>query len=290
MHTLIVLQNDKKVKQRLPREGRLEFGIAGSPITYKLQVHTAGTPAAITALGGLSGALGAAYLDSANRMRRTIVAFADWISQPPHTVDVVEFQVIFIFHQMTGGTAKDITRALGTLDGDADWRNLPDRNHVGIRVRRCWLLSCESGTDQAAADDPNLAGNPALMRSLRRWIDQAQSMRLAAAAFTTEQKPPPANPKQYWLPFIYTFSSGDPVTGSTVLFPERVSFRRLPYTITPNGDFEKIPKPAGGTQTDEEYENGTSTAGKIYKYEGATKVDERIVPANAEANVLTGGF
>ena len=289
MHTLVIMQNDKKIKQLLPREGRVQFGIPGQPGTYNLQTFVAGTPATVAALGGLAGTLGTSYLDSANRIRRTIIDFAEFLTNPPITADIVEFQIIFIFHQTSQGTARDITRALTQLDGDAKWRDLPDRKHVGVRVPNCWLLSCESGTDQAVADNPNLA--PALAQALKQWVAQARSMRLAAAAgLTTEQKPPPANPKQYWTPFIYTFSSGDPVTGGTTLNPQKVSFRTLPYTILPDGHFEKIPKPAGSTQTDDEYENGTPTNGKVYKYEGTRKVDERIIPAGAEANILAGGF
>ncbi|MGQ0648150.1 MAG: hypothetical protein ACT4P7_11305 [Gemmatimonadaceae bacterium] len=289
MHTLIIMQNDAKVRRLLPREDNIEFGIPGSPIRYRLQIFAPDTPAATAALGGTGGALGATFLDSANRIKRKIIAFADSISNPPITVDVVEFQVIFLFHQTSRGTARAITRGLNLLDADPQWRNLPERKRIGIRVRRSWLLSCESGTDQAVADTPNI--DPALARKLQQWVQQARDMRIAAAvAFTTEQKPPPSDPKRYWVPFIYTFSTGDPVTGGITLDPQRVGFRVTPYTIDDNGNFQKIPKPAGSTQSDDQYEAGTPTVGKVYKYEGQTKVDEKSIVLNSTVNILTGSF
>lgn len=283
MHTLLLSQNDAKIRGSHPvlgREQELTFQFPGSPQRYQLKVHLIGSPAATAALGGAAGALGAAYLSSANRIQRTIVEFARAISQPPVTSDVVAFQIIFLFHQTSADTARAITKALITLPQDTQWKDLPVRQRVAIRVQRAWMLSCESATDQVNHDP-----------GMQRYIRQSLDMRLAAATgLTTEKTPPPTNPPEYWLPFVYTFSTGDAFSGGLVVDPHRVSFRKLPYEANPAGGFRHIPKPAGDPRSDAEYEMGEPTSGKVYKYEGSQLVEERILPANDFVNLMSDSF
>ena len=271
MHTLIILENDYKIRGADPalgREQNFEYGLGGR-VRYRLGIsHVHHPPAGLDAFK-----FGKAYLASAQRIRRTIIDFADAISgPPPPPVDVVEFQLILIFHQTSQRIARTITRALEGLPQNQRWLNLPYQKIKAIRIRRVWLVSCESGIDQ----NPGISPLP--------FIDQASQMRIAAArGCTTERTPPPSDPAEYWKPSVYTFSTGDSASGGLIVNPRRVSFVRLPWENDGQGGIRPInPPPAGG--------HDVPTAGKVYKYDGEDLVEERTIPADGYVDLLADSF
>src|SRR5438105_3844632 len=85
-------------------------------VTNKLQIFNEGTSAADAALGHAAGDLGVSFLTS--RIKAKIISFAETLlakeQQKPaaQQKDVVEFQLVIVFHQTSARVAKGITDAL----------------------------------------------------------------------------------------------------------------------------------------------------------------------------------
>ncbi len=229
MDTLILLEDDAEHVDTV-KEGGIQNpnGFTSvDKISGKLQwFNDKGTQA----LNDPNGLLAAAYC---TKILRKIVNFTDAAmaaerAKPPNQqADVEEIQIVAEFHQTNEGLAAAITKAFTDLPNDAKWKALQRKHNVALRVRRVWLLSCESGGDNAK--------NKALAP---KYVKQAEDMRNAALeGCKTEKQYPPSNPAEYWVPYVYTFSTGDIVTGSTTLNPNKVEFKRTPYwKATPKGE------------------------------------------------------
>lgn len=271
MDTLILVQDEAKlnkmVKEQPPQQP------PGVPATDKLTVLAMGDPAAAAALGDTASLLGSTYLTTG--IVNKIVSFADAVlaneATKPHPRDVAEFQILLLFHQTDAHMANAITRALEHIPSNKRWLRLPYKHNRSLRVTRVWIVSCESGAD-AVTRDPRLV----------KYIQQAKAMRTAArTGLTTEKTPPPSNPKEFWpAPTVYTFSTGDPVTGGLKLHPNHVSFVKTPdWHINDKGEIEPTP---GGNPDKEE-----PAAGKVIKYDnGDAPSAVGDLPQGSEMDVL----
>jgi hypothetical protein len=180
----------------------------------------------------------------------SIIDFADMLLQLepyrlPHPRDVVQFRIIFIFHQTAAEAAQAIIDALASLPANTQWTTLPDVRGRALQVTQVWFDSCESGAE-VTAHDPRLA----------KYAQQSANMRVAAqTGLRTEKKPPPSVPPEFFpVPYVYEFSTGDPVTGALHLHPNAIDFVTTPnWRINDHGVIEHIPDtpdpkdPSGGT-------------------------------------------
>lgn len=269
MNTLVLIQKPKgpdPVKDTITNP-------AGLLVKETMEVYSDGSAAANAALGGPgAGALGVAYAD---RIKGKIIRFgdrclADEAKQPPaRQHDVVEFQIVIMFHQTSALMAHTITRALWSVWPDPEWRNLPYKHVRALRVARCFLLSCESAADRVATDG-----------RLIKYIEQALNMRCAAAmGLMSEKTPPPSVPKEFWHPYIFTFSTGDIVTGGLKLHPNATAFVKTPdWEIGPGNEIR--PRPGGNKDLE------VPAAGKMYIYDGLDYKSDADVPAGTTVDLL----
>ena len=205
----------------------------------------------------------------------SIISFATTLLQDepyrlPRPRDLVQFRIIFIFHQTSAEVARAITDALTSMPMNVNWTTLPDVHGRAVQVTEVWYLSCESGAE-VTAKDPRLVD----------YVGQSAMMRVAAqAGLRTEKKPPPSNPREFFSPpNVFEFSTGDPVTGSVRLNPNRVSFVTTPnWEVTDQGTIQQIPHTP-------DPEN--PSAGTIYNW-GApgTAPTTTTVPINGVVNIL----
>jgi hypothetical protein len=271
MNTLIIAEREAGIHGMLgdPRSP-IEIPQPLPPVKYTLQTWDEVEPEA-QAVAGPQSSVGTAATDSADRTKRRIIEFGAYCLANGIRFDVVNMQIVFIFHRSHRKVARTIIKAIRLLNGDAAWRALPNRYGRALRVKRVALLSCESGIEMNPAD-----------RVYTTFVHQSHDLRIAsAAAFRLEKKPPPSVPPEYWDPFIYTFTTGDFLTGGTKLHPNRVSFVRCPNNQLEGqgADAHMGTKPG---QPDIEQPSG----GTIHKYEGANYVEGRDVPAGTEYDWL----
>jgi hypothetical protein len=198
-----------------------------------------------------------------------IIAFADAVTakqvannnhQPPiNPLDAAVFQVILEYHQTDLHFALALLDALRALPSDQRWLKIPDTYKLSFQVKRVWLLSCESGGNNAKN-----AGQAPKFRDLA-----ARMISLACSGFKTEIKYPSSNPPQFFVPKVYAFDTGNIVTGSTTLDPTKMSFKETPFWhVDPSGDLvgDDRPidpnKPNGPTFGD----YAITAPGSIYEY------------------------
>ncbi len=276
MHTLIVAEKDPGIGRML-RDPASQITIPPPipPLGYVLAAWDAGSSEA-QMVTDPAGVLGAVAIQSASRMQRAIVAFADRCLATDTQNDEVRIQVFFLFHRSHRRHVRALVKAIRMLGQDANWRALPDRHGRALNARRIALMSCESGIEM----------NPADVQRYRSFARQFHDLRIASAvAFRLEQKPPPSRPPTFWLPFIYTFSTGSFIEGGTVLHPNRVSFVRFSnQSVQGQGDDEHVDTIPGQTYTQ------TPSAGRIHKYEGANYVGSLEVPAGASHDLVRDDF
>jgi len=276
MHTLVIIERSSDmVDLRDPGTKLVLPPFMGNP-GYRLDIWGEGFAEAAMVAGGNGGLLGAVALASASRTHRRILEFAEQCLDEDRLVDVVKIQILFMFHRSHRRNVRAIVKAIRLLNNDARWRRLPDTYRRALRASRIVLMSCESGIEM----------NPADAMRYRSFANQFHDLRIASAVtFRLEQKPPPANPPQFWEPFIYTFSTGDFVHGGTRLHPNRVSFVSFTNTgVLGQGDDEHVDTLPGQTSTE------TPAAGKVHKYEGANYVGSLDVPAGTEYNAASDSF
>jgi hypothetical protein len=149
---------------------------------------------------------------------------------------------------------------------------------LALRVQRVILLSCESGIEM----------NPRDVALYPSFVRQSHNLRISsAAAFRLEKTPPPSTPPEFWDPFIYTFSTGDFLTGGTKLHPNRVSFVTCPNNqLEGSGNDDNAHMEVIPGKPDAE----VPSAGYIYKYEGANFVSSHVVPANGQYDIIREDF
>lgn len=275
MDTLLITENDRKVRDHL-RKLR-EQGLpahhpgGGGRIRHPLRVDVIQTPA------GDPAQLGAMLAGSAAQIVRGVLTFADGVLTRA-TSDIGQFRVIFMFHQTSANVVRALNDAFQQLDGHPTWERLAVKHTRHLRVKRVWLMSCESATDLALPPNPSAA--------LQQYAAQAGRMRsLAAAAFRTRQTPPPPTPMAFYHPFVHTLSTGDPVTGGIVLDPANVTFRRLPGHFDANGGWVWDPTPAG--QSDDAFHQGQPAGGTLYTHEDGRLIESTPIPAGGGLAPLT---
>jgi hypothetical protein len=222
------------------------------------------------------GALGAVAIGSASRTQRAILAFARHCLATDRFSDVVRIQILFLFHRSHRRHARSLVKAIRMLGKDANWRALPDRHGRALDAHRIVLLSCESAIET----------NPADAARYVSFTHQFHDLRISSAVtFRLEKKPPPSRPPQFWLPFIYTVSTGSFIEGGTRLHPNAVSFVRFTnQSVQGTGDDEHVDTIPGRTYTE------TPAAGRIHKYEGANYVGSQEVPAGSSYDIVRTDF
>lgn len=283
MNTLIIMQNAQDIRgiKRLRVPHIEDIRLGKKKLRYKLAIlHLSQHPVKKT-YGGL-------LLGSAARIVRSITLFADALASwwPD---DMVEFQVIFIYHQTSRKVIRKIEKALRWLPGYQPWQQIPFRRVKHIRVSCVWMLSCESAADQVTQD-----------ARLFRYIAEASVLRSRAQkAFITPQAPPPTNPPSVYHPIVVTFSTGDPVTGGLVLDPEAVQFLKLRYQLvqkgyygktgTPKWDIEPIPYNKNSGMTKEEWKKGGPVKGTLYKHKKGEPTRKEVIDKGKTINILEHG-
>jgi hypothetical protein len=276
MHTLIIAENEAQIGGMLRDPGtRITLPQGVDPLRYVLHVWDGGSPEA-TLAAGPDSALGAVAVASADRTKRRILEFAEHCLDSDRLNDEVRVQLIFLFHRSHRKVVRTLVKAIRMLDADHRWRKLPDTYLRALNTRRVVLLSCESGIEMNAQD-----------RRYSSFVRQSHDLRVSSAVtFRLEQKPPPSRPPQYWDPFIYTFSTGDFLTGGTRLHPNRVSFVRCPNNqLQGQGDAAHMGSIPGTDGNAEE-----PAAGTIHKYQGANYVGSLDVPAGTEYDIVQDSF
>ena len=267
MNTIIISQNDKKVRKNknLKRTAERDIKIDGKPISYRLKVEFT-PPDDPQKIGGM-------LAGSPNRIKNSILKFADDLAKNDTTHDLIEFQVVFIYHQTHKKTVRRIFKAMDLLSKDRNWTGLPKKYNKAIHVKSVWLLSCESGANKTTTDEMK-NGNP----GYKFYADQANHMiAIADKAFTTVFL------QRNFKPSVRTFSTGNPETGGTTLDPWDVKFKELPGHFTPNGGWEYEPTPQG--ENEEVFHGGTTTSGKVFAYDNGTTTPTNI-PANGALNIM----
>ena len=277
MNTLILREDDEAHKRAFKEDDIKNLGEASKiePITTRLQViDNVGA-----ALGDAASLLGMAYF---SQIARKIVNFGSTVMETeckkPARPEVAEFQIIVAFHQTSRRLAEEITKAFQSLPQDQSWKNLPKKCDLELRVRRIWLLSCESGGDRA--------GNANLSP---KYANQAKDMRIAAAkGFKRELVAPSSKPPQFWYPYVYDFSTGDIIHGSLTLSPTHVSFRTTPnWEVDAKGDilYKDPGPPKSKAERDPDY--GSNSDGTIYQFDSKTQTtNSATLAAGTETNIL----
>jgi hypothetical protein len=283
MHTLIIAQNAQDIRgvDRLRVPHIEEVRLGKKKLRYRLAILHLSPSSVKKTYGGF-------LLGSAAQIVRSITLFADALafSWPD---DIVEFQVIFIYHQTSQKVIRKIERALRGLPTYRLWRQIPFKRIKHIRVPCVWMLSCESATDQVTQD-----------ARILRYIGQASLLRsLAQEAFITPQAPPPTKPPSVYHPTVVTFSTGDPVTGGLVLNPEKVKFKELPYRLVQKGyygktgfpkwDLELIPYDKNSGMTKEQWKEGKPVKGTLYKHKKGEPTGKEELDKNRIINILEHG-
>ncbi|HWE50007.1 MAG TPA: hypothetical protein VG273_09475 [Bryobacteraceae bacterium] len=190
MDTLILILHDRKLKdqfEKLPLQMP-----SGVPDTRFL---TEANPTVAQAALGVPGDILAAQNPEktiAKAVKKAIFDFAkinfehEKSKPPAQQKDMCEFQIVFMFHQSDKIAAKGITDGLTSVGTDAKWYQMPFDYTRAHRVRRVWLMSCESAADETGRGDP----------ALMRYVIQSNLMREAAAdgVMTFLEPPRPAPP------------------------------------------------------------------------------------------------
>lgn len=215
MNTVVIYQSDPHVAGVLKCLTDLGAGIQTVPNGDQVQVQE---------LNPLVGPKG--RIDSLGQFGFLAIAgFANNLlgSLP---LDLVTFQVVFIFHQITGDGVKGVMDTIRMVRDTRILPSLTQKHRKRLDVAIVNLLSCESATDKSAVSPVEPVLQP--------LVDQAQRMRaLACKAFIIPKSPPP-EPGDYH-PRVVTYTTGDPETGGIVLNPFVVSFRRLPGHFNDQG-------------------------------------------------------
>ncbi len=246
MNTLIIAQKKDDIVNHMRQYRDLftdDLRMNGKRLKYKIQMdytHSYVQP----------DFAGAALSGSPNLIVSNIVAFAEVIAKQP--LDVIEFQVIFMYHQTASKVIKRLINALRLLDKDTRWRTLQDRYNKPVLVKRAVMLSCESALD-ITNTPPYNAYNPLLREYglnsylMRRFMGQAFHFEFPLI--------------QHDFPSVISFSTGNPIRGTVVLDPFIFTFRDGAWIIDANGNYQ--PEPGA---SDAEVHQGVPTSGKIFTY------------------------
>ena len=284
MDTLILLEDDEEHTKTV-KEGAIQNpdGLTQlDKISSSLKPYDS---AAFAALGDATASLSIAYC---YQILRKIVKFADAVmakerhKPPAQQRDVAEFQIVMEFHQTNRRLAEAITKAFTQLSQDPDWKNLPKKHQISLRVHRVWLVSCESGGDKAK----NANVSP-------KYVQQAVNMRDAAVSgCTTDKKWPQSAPAEYWYPYIYTFSTGDIVHGSLSLDPNHLTFKSTPdWEVDKDGNIRQTPEGRDRTEQQHLPDRTDPSGGTIYRYDPSTHtVAPAPISAGAEIDILRNPF
>jgi hypothetical protein len=235
MDTIIIAENDSEIKgvPAIREPGMHEIKVNGERPKYTLGV--AYTPPN-DPVGEWFGAILEA---SPGQISEAIIMFAGALADTKPD-DLIEFQIIFVFHQTSSDVVARIMEAMRMVQQDQRWQTVNLHFNKHVKVARVWLMSCESGGDYFFV--------PAL---LRRYAAQAADMRnLAMRAFVKDATPPPNTPPTKYYPQVITLSTGNIVDGLTVLNPERVEFRKGNWYVLPNGEYWQPPPPPGVSEED----------------------------------------
>ena len=283
MDTLILLEDDKEHLDTC-KEDQIKSPkgfTAVDKISGKLQWFDDKSKAA---LDDPDGQLAAAYFC---KILRKIVNFADKCmaderkKPASEQADVEEIQIVLEFHQTSARLAAAITKAFTDLPNDKAWLGLPKKHNLSVRIRRVWVLSCESGGHYAK--NAGVAS---------KCATQAKDMETAIAnGAKTDRAYPPENPPKFWTPYVYTFSTGDIVTGSTTLDPNAVQFKATPYwQATPDGNVE-LTQQGRDFYAAHHAEYAVASGGTIYQYNGETgAVVTAAVPETGFVDILNNPF
>lgn len=276
MHTLVIAEKDDALRRMLrDPASRITLPAPIVPIGYTLAAWDAGSSEA-EMVADQPGTLGAVAIGSASRTQRAILSFARHCLSTDRFSDVVQIQILFLFHRSHRRHVRSLIKAIRMLGKDANWRSLPDKHQRALDAHRIVLLSCESGIEM----------NPADAGRYVSFARQFHDLRIASAvSFRLEKKPPPSRPPEFWLPFIYTFSTGSFIEGGTRLHPNMVSFVKFTnQSVQGTGDHEHVDTIPGQRYTE------TPAAGRIHKYEGANYVGSLDVPAGSTYDIVRDDF
>jgi hypothetical protein len=279
MDTLILLEDDEEHTKTV-KEGDIQNP---DGLTQLDKISSSLKPfdsAASAALGDAAASLSIAYC---NQILRKIVKFADAVMAKERKKpaaqqhDNAEFQIVVEFHQTNRRLAAAITKAFTKLPQDQEWKGLPRKHQIALRVHRVWLVSCESGGDKAQN-----------AKVSAKYVQQAVDMREAAGSgCKTEKSWPRSQPPEYWFPYVYTFSTGDIVHGSLSLSPNHLTFRSTPdWEVDGDGNIRQTTE--GRARTGQGLPDRTDpSAGTIYRYDPSTHtVNPAPVPSGAEVDIL----
>jgi hypothetical protein len=238
MNTLIIFQADENVSNRLTSHG---LDLSGNVSQmHGFQVMAFEMAVTRSPKGPIFG--------DAHGIYRAIVKFCDETLAAVHD-DVVEVQIVFMFHQTNSTAARNIVNGCRLIEWTRVLQDLADRANKHLKVVNVVLLSCESAAD--------LVVQPPVWRGHRAAVDQAQDMRNAAkAAFRTRMAPPYPSQGTYH-PTIVTYSTGDVDRGGVVLDPFHVSFTDLDGRFDEHGDWQ-------WNDPDNHDSDGVPTSGTIH--------------------------
>lgn len=272
MNTLIIFTEDK-IGQAL-KAGRIRnpfekdmFGGSKLNVIPKTNPrHQQGTPSS-------GDVVGAAYESFEWTIKDNIATFAREClkNEPkrPKPQDIVELQIVFVFHQSQVPEIEAMVTALTDLPLFSAWANVTDGQGYMLRVKNVVLMSCESGAHKGTNRDPLLID----------YLTRAAALQNAARlGLATEVKPPPSNPREYFpYPVVLSFTTGDPVTGGLVLDPNHAKFVSTPeWGLTRDGQIAPFGDP----------DKEVPAAGSVYRLNPDGSYSKLDVPTNGTVDVL----
>ncbi|NNF17160.1 MAG: hypothetical protein HKN70_10460, partial [Gammaproteobacteria bacterium] len=172
MNTLIIFQKDDDVVPLLTAHGLDMTG--GMKVIGGFQTMVSEMTETASAKGPVFG--------DANEIYTAIVKFTTATLAAVQN-DVVEIQIIFMFHQTSGTVARNIINGSRLIEWTHKLQELADDANKHLKVVNVILLSCESAAD--------LTVQPPVRKGLVRAVNQARDMRNAVkSAYKTKQAPP----------------------------------------------------------------------------------------------------
>ena len=263
MNTLIIFQTDSNVQtlldgHQLPKP---DEGVEQVP-GHGFHVMTAEMTVKKSPKGPSIG--------NAQEIYAAIVKFCKSVLEDVQN-DLVEVQLIFIFHQTNKTIARNIINACAWVKAsNILWELAKDANKA-LSVKKITLLSCESGTDKVV--------KPPYRKGLKPAIEQATGMRsIIASAFKTKLAPPlPSGGTLY--PSVVTFSTGNPDRGGIVMDPFHVEFRDLDGEFDENGAWSY-------NDPDNHDPEGTDSKGTIYDDNEGSGSNTETLAAGAHVNLM----
>ena len=260
MNTIIIYQKDEKVSQRLAAHG---VDLSGAVVPMQgFQVMAAGMTVTESPKGPVFGDAYEIYKPIVTFCEATLAAVQD---------DVVEVQVIFMFHQTNKTVADNIINGCHLIEWTHRLQELADDANKHLKVVNVVMLSCESGADAVVP--------PPYRNGLRAAIAQARNMRnVAKAAFKTKIAPPYPSQGTYF-PTIVTYSTGDADRGGVVLDPFHVSFTDLDGSFDETGNWH-------WNDPDNHDSDGVPTGGTIHSDNEGTGPTTETKAAGQQVNIM----